>query len=122
MLTEFDQKQSLGSGGVDFNNCDNEASDNDIGIKSWVPTYSSVFKLLSLCPRLRSLRLLAEEKHLAVFAEALSDMDEHFDIQELEVINLLSISGFKTYVIFFRLYLVYHVMNTCWNYIFASSM
>ena len=99
MLTEFDQKQSLGSGGVDFNTCDNQASDNDIGIKSWIPAYSSVFKLLSLCPRLRSLRLLTEEKHLAVFAEALSDMDEHFDIQELEVINLLSISRFRTYVL-----------------------
>ena len=87
MLTEFDQMQSLGSGGVEFSICDNEDSDNDIGIKSWVPTYNSVFKLLSLCPRLRSLRLLTEEKHLAVFAEALSDMDEHFDIQELEVID-----------------------------------
>ena len=84
-LTEFDQKQSMGSGGVEINNCVHDDSQDDVAIKCWIPSHTALLKLLSLCPKLNTIRLLTEERHLSVFAEALSDMDEHFDIEELEV-------------------------------------
>ena len=84
-LTEFDQKQSLGSGGIELGNNLNVDSQDDMGIRSWIPNPITLLKLLSLCPKLKTIRLLTEERQLAVFAEALSDMDEDFDIEELEV-------------------------------------
>ena len=79
-LTEFDQKQSLGSGGIEFGNDSNVDSQDDIGIRCWIPNPVALLKLLSLCPKLKTIRLLTEERQLAVFAEALSDMDEDFDM------------------------------------------
>ena len=84
-LAEFDQKQSLGSGGVDGGCRDHEATENEVGIQCWIPTYITLIKLLNLCPHLKTIRLLTEEKHLAVVAEALTEMDEHFYIEEMEV-------------------------------------
>ena len=84
-LTEFDQKESLGSGGTDRNNIYEEDNENEIGIQCWVPTYSTLLKLLNLCPRLKKVCLLTEENHLALFAEALTDKEQHFYIEELEV-------------------------------------
>ena len=84
-LTEFDQKQSMGSGGIEVGNSSNNDGDDEIGIRCWTPNSISLLKLLSLCPRLKSIRLLTEERQLAVFAEALSDMEEEFIIEEVEV-------------------------------------
>ena len=84
-LTEFDQKQSLGSGGIDLGNSSNSDSQDEIGIRCWNPSPVSLLKLLSLCPKLKTIRLLTEERELSVFAEALSEMDEDFDIEEIEV-------------------------------------
>ena len=85
-LTEFDQKQSIGSGGIEIGNSSNTDDGNDeIGIRCWIPSPISLLKLLSLCPRLKTIRLLTEERQLAVFAEALSDMEEDFMIEEVEV-------------------------------------
>ena len=85
-LTEFDQKQGLGSGGMDDGIYrDHEGSEHEIGVECWIPTHATLMKLLNLCPHLKTIRLLTEEKHLAVFAETLSEMDENFDIEELEV-------------------------------------
>ena len=85
-LTEFDQKQSIGSGGIEMGNSSNTDDANDeIGIRCWIPSPISLLKLLSLCPRLKTIRLLTEERQLAVFAEALSDMEEDFMIEEVEV-------------------------------------
>ena len=84
-LTEFDQKQSLGSGGIDLGNSSNSDSQDEIGIRCWMPSPVSLLKLLSLCPKLKTIRLLTEERELSVFAEALSEMDEDFDIEEIEV-------------------------------------
>ena len=88
-LTEFDQKQSMGSGGVENSNGVHEGSEEEIGIRCWNPTHITLLKLLSLCPKLNTIRLLTEERHLSVFAEALSDMEEHFNIEELEVYSIL---------------------------------
>ena len=84
-LTEFDQKQSMGSGGIDIGNSSNTDGDDEIGIRCWTPSPISLLKLLSLCPKLKTIRLLTEERQLAVFAEALSDMEENFIIEEVEV-------------------------------------
>ena len=86
-LTEFDQKQSLGSGGVEYNGMAEAESDTEIGIRCWTPSHSNILKLLSLCPALKTIRLLVEENQLAVIAEVLSDMEEDFDIEQMEVIQ-----------------------------------
>ena len=75
----------MGSGGIDIGNSSNTDGDDDIGIRCWIPSPISVLKLLSLCPKLKTIRLLTEERQLAVFAEALSDMEENFIIEEVEV-------------------------------------
>ena len=99
-LTEFDQKQSMGSGGVDTSNGVHEGSDDEIGIRCWHPTHIILLKLLSLCPKLSKIRLLTEERHLSVFAEALSEMVEHFNIEELEVYSfLLSLLKYRLYLL-----------------------
>ena len=84
-LTEFDQKESLGSGRVDRNNIYGEDNENEIGIQCWAPTPITLLKLLNLCPHLRKVCLLTEEGHLAIFAEALADKEQHFYIEDLEV-------------------------------------
>ena len=84
-LTEFDQKESLGSGRVDRNNIYGEDDENEVGIQCWVPTHITLLKLLNLCPHLRKICLLTEERHLAIFAEALADQEQHFYIEDLEV-------------------------------------
>ena len=86
-LTEFDQKQSLGSGGVEYNGMAEAESDTEIGIRCWTPSNTNILKLLSLCPALKTIRLLVEENQLAIIAEVLSDMEEDFDIEEMEVIQ-----------------------------------
>ena len=86
-LTEFDQKQSLGSGGVEYNSMPETESDTEIVIRCWTPSHINILKLLSLCPSLKTIRLLAEENQLAIIAEVLSDMEEDFDIEEMEVIQ-----------------------------------
>ena len=86
-LTEFDQKQSLGSGGVEYNGMGEAESDTEIGIRCWIPSHTNILKLLSLCPALKTIRLLVEENQLAIIADVLSDMQEDFDIQEMEVIE-----------------------------------
>ena len=75
----------MGSGGIEFGNNSDSDSEDEIGIRCWSPTSVSLLKLLSLCPRLKTIRLLTEERQLAVFAEALSDMEEDFYIEEMEV-------------------------------------
>ena len=84
-LTEFDQKQSMGRDGIEIGNGSNTDGDDEMGIRCWIPSPISLLKLLSLCPRLKTIRLLTEERQLAVFAEALSDMEEDFIIEEVEV-------------------------------------
>ena len=84
-LTEFDQKESLGSGRMDRNNIYGEDNENEVSIQCWVPTHITLLKLLNLCPHLRKVCLLTEERHLAIFAEALADKEQHFYIEDLEV-------------------------------------
>ena len=86
-LTEFDQKQSLGSGGVEYNGMAEAESDTEIGIRCWTLSHTNILKLLSLCPALKTIRLLVEENQLANIADVLSEMQENFDIQEMEVIG-----------------------------------
>ena len=100
-LTEFDQKQSLGSGGVEFGHSSADSQD-DIGIRCWIPNPVTLLKLLSLCPKLKTIRMLTEERQLAVFAEALSDMDEDFDIEELEVYLMVKVVT-RLHTIFMRI-------------------
>ena len=45
-LTEFDQKQSMGSGGIDIGNSSNTDGDDDIGIRCWIPSPISVFTFI----------------------------------------------------------------------------
>ena len=84
-LIEFDQKESLGSGRVNRNNIYGEDNEDEVGIQCWVPTHITLRKLLNLCPHLRKICLLTEERHLAMIAEALADKEQHFYIEDLEV-------------------------------------